>query len=66
VTRRYEDRDSETIGNTKRRIPDMIGNVIGGVVCAGSPELAALVKDRGGKAESTIQGYGIRAPSYLF
>jgi 2-methylcitrate dehydratase PrpD len=58
---RYEDLDPETVDNAKRRILDMIGDAIGGAMCPGSPELAAMVKGWGGEKEATILGFGGKA-----
>ncbi len=61
---KYENIPQETIDNTKRRILDMIGCIIGGAKCDGSKELADVVGRWGGKEESTMLGYGYRGPSH--
>ncbi len=61
---RYEDIEEETIDNTKKRILDMIGCIIGGTKCDGNPELAKITRNWGGKKESTILGYGYKGPSH--
>lgn len=59
---RFEDIDTEVVDNTKRRILDMIGDIVGGTRCDGNPELAELVEDWGGKKEATILGFGNKGP----
>ncbi len=61
---RFEDIEPEVIENTKRRILDMIGDIIGGTVCPGNPELASLVKGWRGKKEATILGFGGQGPAH--
>jgi 2-methylcitrate dehydratase PrpD len=58
---RFEDLDQGTVDNAKRRILDMIGDAIGGAMCPGSPELAAMVKGWGGEKSATILGFGTKA-----
>jgi 2-methylcitrate dehydratase PrpD len=59
---RFEDIGGDVLDNTKRRILDMIGDIIGGARCDGSPELAEIVKDWGGNKEATVLGYGNKGP----
>jgi 2-methylcitrate dehydratase PrpD len=61
---RFENIDQATIDITKRRIMDMIGCAIGGARGDGNSELASLVKDWGGKKESTILGFGYQGPAH--
>ena len=61
---RFEDIEDGVLDNTKRRILDMIGCIIGGAKCDGNPELAKLVKDWGGKKEATIPGFGGKGPAH--
>ena len=63
INTRFEDIDSATIENTKRRILDMIGCAVGGARGTGNAELARMVKNWGGKREASILAYGFRAPS---
>ncbi len=63
---RFEDLPAYTIANTKRSILDTLGVATGasGIM----PEvkaLADLVKEGGGKPESTIWGFGGRVPSWM-
>ena len=66
VDTRFEDLPQETIAVTKRSILDTLG-----VATAGSgimPEvkaLVALVQEGGGKAESTIWGFGGKVPAWM-
>jgi 2-methylcitrate dehydratase PrpD len=60
---RFEDLDQATVENAKKRINDVVGDIIGG---AGAPDNAILVKrvkDWGGKKEASILGYGLKAPA---
>ncbi len=61
---RFEDIEPEVVDNTKRRILDMIGDMIGGAMCAGNPELSELVKGWGGKKEATVMGFGGKGPAH--
>ncbi len=58
----FQDIDSETVENTKKRILDMLGCAMGGAAAGGSASLARLVKSWGGKREASILGYGYRVP----
>jgi len=60
---RFEDLDQATIDNARNRIMDVIGDIIGGTGAPGNAALVNLVKERGGKKEATILGYGIKAPA---
>lgn len=62
---RFENIDRETVENTKRRILDMIGCIIGGANTPDNRALARLVEDWGGKKESFILGYGIKVPAHM-
>ncbi len=60
---RFEDLDAETVENAKRRITDVVGDILGG---AGAPDntiLLNLVNSWGGEKEATILGYGVKAPA---
>ncbi len=61
---RFEDIEAEVVDNTKRRILDMIGDIIGGAMCPGNPKLAELVGGWGGKKEATILGFGGMGPAH--
>lgn len=59
---RFENIPQETVENTKRRILDLIGCIIGGAKCDGSEGLAEIVGNWGGKEEASILGYGYKGP----
>ena len=61
---RFEDIEPEVVDNTKRRILDMVGDIIGGAKCPGNPELAALINGWKGKQEATIFGFGGKGPAH--
>ncbi len=56
----FDSIDRETVDNTKRRILDMIGCIIGGSKSDGSKELAEIVRSWGGAGKSSILGYGYK------
>jgi 2-methylcitrate dehydratase PrpD len=60
----FEDIEPEVVDNTKRRVLDMVGDIVGGALCPGNPELAELVGDWGGKQEATILGFGGKGPAH--
>src|SRR4030042_786757 len=59
---RFESFEKTTLKNTKSRIIDTGGCLIGGSGDTGNPELAALLKENGGKGEATILVHGGRGP----
>lgn len=61
---RYENFDQETLDNAGLRMMDVIGCLIGGANADGNLALTNLVKDWGGKKESTICIYGGKAPAH--
>ncbi len=61
---RFDDIEPEVVENAKKRILDMIGNMIGGTRCAGNPELADLVRGWGGRREATMTGFGSKGPAH--
>ena len=61
---KYENIEQETVDHTKRRILDMIGDIIGGAKCDGSKELADMVGKWGGSEEAHILGYGYAGPAH--
>jgi 2-methylcitrate dehydratase PrpD len=63
VETRFEDLDPATVETTKYRIIDTLGCLIGGATDTGNPELAALLKDEGGKAEATVLIHGGKIPA---
>ncbi len=61
---RFESIEPEVIDNTRKRVLDMVGDIIGGVRCPGNPELARLVKGWAGRREATIFGIGGKGPAH--
>ncbi|MBN1188129.1 MAG: MmgE/PrpD family protein [Dehalococcoidales bacterium] len=62
---RFEDIDPVVVDNTRRRVLDMIGCIIGGSNAPGNAVLADMVRDEGGKREATLLGYGYKGPADL-
>jgi 2-methylcitrate dehydratase PrpD len=60
----FEDIEPEVVDNSKRRILDMVGDIIGGTRCPGNPELARLVKGWAGRKEATVMGFGGKGPAH--
>ena len=63
INTRFEDIDKDTIENTKNRILDVIGCAIGGANAPRNSALVDMIKDWGGKKESTIIAHGLKAPA---
>jgi 2-methylcitrate dehydratase PrpD len=63
VETRFENFDRATLENTRYRIIDTLGCLIGGSGDTGNPELADLVRGHGGKEEATILVYGGKVPA---
>lgn len=63
---RYEDLPNEVIETTKKSILDTLGVIIAasGMV-PGIAEIVELVKEAGGREESTIVGFGGRVPAWM-
>jgi 2-methylcitrate dehydratase PrpD len=61
----FEDLDPGVVDNTKRRILDMIGCIIGGSNAPGNAVLAEMVRNGGGKGDATLLAYGYKGPSDL-
>jgi len=59
---RFENFSKETLENTKYRIIDTLGCLIGGSTDTGNPELARLLQENGGKKEATILVHGGKVP----
>ena len=55
--------DAATVAETVRRVIDTLGCTIGGSGDTGNPEIVALMKDQGGKPESTIIIDGTKVPA---
>jgi len=60
---KYENFDRETLDYARIRIIDTIGAIIGGVNSSGSDMILDMVRDWGGKEESTILPVGDKVPS---
>jgi 2-methylcitrate dehydratase PrpD len=60
---RFEDIDTASVENTKKRILDVIGCAIGGAAAPGNAAMIDLVRDWGGKKEATILAFGVKAPA---
>jgi 2-methylcitrate dehydratase PrpD len=60
---RFEDLEPRIVENTKNRIVDTLGCVIGGAHAAGNNGLVDLVRKWGGTGESTIMVHGGRVPA---
>lgn len=66
VSLAYEDIPKKGIASAKRSILDTLGVSIGAsTITPGIPELIALIKDAGGKEESSILGFGGRVPAMM-
>lgn len=61
---RFESFDKETVEHAKNRIIDVIGCLIGGATAPGCKMIVDLVKEWGGKEESTILVHGGKAPAH--
>ena len=59
----FEDFDSETVDYAKNRIIDTIGALIGGIHSSGCDMILDLVREWGGKEESTILATGDKIPA---
>lgn len=63
VNTMYEDLPAEAVEVTKRHILDQLATTIGGSTQPGCVELVELIKEWGGKEESTILAYGCKVPA---
>ena len=64
VDTRFQNFDHVTVENTKTRIIDLVGCLIGGANAAGNSALINLIKEWEGKAESTILIHGGKVPAH--
>ena len=63
---RYEDLPAEVVANTKKSILDTLGVIVAASTLAqGCREVLEIVKEGGGRKESTIIGYGVKAPCWM-
>ena len=67
VNARYENINPKTREVAKRSIFDLLGVMMAasGVGAAGCKEIASLVKEAGGKGESTVVGFGYKVPCWM-
>ena len=64
VEARFEDIDKATLRNAKNRILDLLGCALSGAKGPGNAAMVDLVKNWGGKEESTIFVYGGKVPAH--
>jgi 2-methylcitrate dehydratase PrpD len=60
----YDKFTDSTLSHAKNRIIDVMGCVVGGINAPGSREVSDLVKEWGGKEESTVLVHGFKAPAH--
>jgi 2-methylcitrate dehydratase PrpD len=60
---RFEDLPPEAINAAKKEVLDSLACALGGSTKAGVKELVDLIKEWGGRGQSTIVGYGIKCPA---
>ena len=60
----YKDIPQEAIQITKMEVLDTLGVLIAGFNAPGCETMVNLVKDWGGKQESTILAYGVKVPAH--
>jgi 2-methylcitrate dehydratase PrpD len=63
VNTKYENLPPEVVEATKKEVLDLLGVALGGVNQPGATHVCALVKEWGGKEESSIIGSNQKAPS---
>jgi 2-methylcitrate dehydratase PrpD len=63
ATTRYEDLPRDVVDATKKEILDLLGVALGGVSEPGATHVCALVKEWGGKEESSIIGSKQKVPA---
>ena len=61
---RFDDLDNKSLENARNRIIDTIGCLIGGANASGNHGLIDLIRDWGGKEESTVLIHGGKAPAH--
>jgi 2-methylcitrate dehydratase PrpD len=64
INTRFETLEKETINNVKNRIIDIIGSAIGGANAPGNQALLDLIRDWGGKKESSVWIHGGKFPAH--
>jgi len=63
VNTRYEDLPSEAVEAAKKEVLDSLATAVGGSKRPGVPELVDMVKEWGGKEQSTVIAYGFKCPA---
>jgi len=63
ISIRYDDLPAEAIGAAKKCIIDTLGVTMAGSTAQGCDTIASMVKEWGGRQESTILAYGEQVPS---
>jgi 2-methylcitrate dehydratase PrpD len=63
ISTRYENLPSAAVESAKREVLDSLATALGGSGKAGVKELVELVKEWGGKKQSTIIAHGIECPA---
>jgi len=61
---RFENFDTEVVEQTKYRIIDVVGCMIGGANAPGCSMVRDLVKEWGGQPQATILVHGVKAPAH--
>jgi 2-methylcitrate dehydratase PrpD len=60
---RYDDLPTEAVESAKKEVLDSLATALGGSTKAGVKELVDMVKEWGGKKQSSIIAYGIKCPA---
>ncbi len=60
----FEAFPKDIVERAKQEVIDVIGCTIGGANDTGNPMILGLIREWGGKEESTVLGHGVRAPSH--
>lgn len=63
VNTKYEDIPGEAVEAAKKEVLDSLATALGGSTKPGVPELVAMVKEWGGKRQSTVFAYGMKCPA---
>jgi 2-methylcitrate dehydratase PrpD len=63
INTRYEDLPSNAVEAAKKEVLDSLATALGGSVRPGVAELVAMVREWGGKEQSTVIAYGFKCPT---
>jgi 2-methylcitrate dehydratase PrpD len=63
VNIKYEDLPAEAVESAKKEVLDSLATALGGSTKAGVKELVDMMKEWGGKKQSSIIAYGIKCPA---